>query len=137
MQTELDTRQADVEAREAREAEVEQQLQLAVHIEIGRAQLGVQRAQAKQRKLENDAREADLAKNIAELGEREAEIRDREESCATLVEDHSAVSRDFQYLVKQKAVLESEIERMIPQHAALAATFHRLRAEVKQMPVEP
>ncbi len=68
MQTELDTRQADVEAREAREAEVEQQLQLAVHIEIGRAQLGVQRAQAKQRKLENDAREADLAKNIAELG---------------------------------------------------------------------
>ncbi len=134
-QIELDSRRADVEAREE---EAKHHLQLAVDIAIGQAELSAQMVQAKQQELENEAGKAELFKKSVELGERDAEVRVREESCATLVEDHSAVSRDVKYLQKQKEVLEGEIERMVKHHATLAATFHRLRAEVNQtMPVEP
>ena len=138
-QTELDSREADVEAREAdveaREAEVEHYLQLAVDVEIWQAELDVQRAQTKEQKMENETEKAELAEKSVELGEREAQLRDREESCAALVEDHSVVSYDVVYLQQQKAVLEVEVSRLVKHHAALAATFHRLRAEVHS--VEP
>ena len=131
-QTELDSREADVEAREA---EVEHYLQLAVDVEIWQAKLDVQRAQTKEQKMENETEKAELAEKSVELGEREAQLRDCEESCAALVEDHTVVSRDVSYLQQQKAVLEVEVSRLVKHHAALAATFHRLRAEVHS--VEP
>ena len=127
----------DKEDIEAKEADTDRQLQLAVALEIHRAEFDVQMLQAKRQRLENEVRGAELDEKSVEMDGREAELQDREHSCTSLLEDHSTVTRDVVYLKKQKVILEDEIVCLIGRHAALATSFRHSLADVKQMPVEP
>jgi len=74
------------------------------------AELLVRNATVKKRQMENDAHAEQLKENALKMANREAELLERERLCASLVDDHEAVSLDTKYLQKQKAVLEKDIQ---------------------------
>ena len=85
-----------------------------------------------------DLRHAAVAQHDLENMEREAELRAKaddverdEEDCVKMMQDYEAVAAEVRYLSKQRQILEKEIEGKEQRHAALAASFAKIRLLVE------